>query len=102
MTVPKYNNHFLLYLQLQDFLTTYKNCNVNLAKIMEKVCDTPLIEFDIYNVFDLKDLRTKIRKMEADAATKILEMYKEIITYIVIVYEGFEAQITQVSYKNQE
>ncbi|XP_013149055.1 PREDICTED: dynein heavy chain 2, axonemal [Papilio polytes] len=83
--------------ELQDFLTTYKNCNVNLVKIMEKICDTPFIEFDIYNVFDIKDLRAHVRTMEAEAAAKILEMYKEIIIYLVIVYEGFEAQITQMA-----
>lgn len=79
-------------------MTTYKICNVNLVKILEKLCDTPYIEFDIYNVFDIKDLRAKIRAMEADAAEKILEMYKEIVVYLVIVYEGFEAYITQVRY----
>ncbi|KAG6451921.1 hypothetical protein O3G_MSEX007393 [Manduca sexta] len=83
--------------ELQDFLTTYKNCNINLVKIMEKICDTPLVEFDIYNVFKIKDLREKIRNMEAIAAAKILEMYKEIITYVIIVYEGFEAQIAQMA-----
>lgn len=65
---------------------------------MEKICDTPLVEFDIYNVFDIKDLRHNIRAMEADAAAKILDMYKEIITYIIIVYEGFEPYITQVTH----
>ncbi|KAG7305948.1 hypothetical protein JYU34_008511 [Plutella xylostella] len=83
--------------ELQDFLTTYKTCNVNLAKIMEKICDTPLIEFDIYNVFDIKDLRATIREMQLSAIEKILEMYKEIITYIIIVYEGFETQINQMA-----
>ncbi|XP_052739543.1 dynein axonemal heavy chain 2 [Bicyclus anynana] len=83
--------------ELQDFVTTYKNCNLNLVKIMEKVCDTPLIEFDIYNVFHIKELRHKIRIMEEEAAQKILDMYKEVITYIVIVYEGFEAYITQMA-----
>lgn len=66
---------------------------------METICDTPLIEFDIYNVFEIKVLRTKIRAMQEKAATKILDMYKEIITYIIIVYEGFEAYITQVRFK---
>ena len=66
---------------------------------MERICDTPLIEFDIYNVFEIKVLRTKIRAMQEKAATKILDMYKEIITYIIIVYEGFEAYITQVRFK---
>lgn len=88
----------IFLLQLQDFLTTYKNCNVNLVKIMEKICDTPLAEFDIYNVFNIAVFRDKIRKMEEVAAEKILEMYREIITYLVIVYEGFEAFITQVSH----
>lgn len=64
---------------------------------MEKICDTPLIDFDIYNVFNIKDLRYTLRAMEEKASNKILEMYKEIITYLVIVYEGFEAQITQVN-----
>ena len=66
---------------------------------METICDTPLIEFDIYNVFEIKVLRTKLRAMQEKAATKILDMYKEIITYIIIVYEGFEAYITQVRFK---
>lgn len=63
---------------------------------MEKICDTPLAEFDIYNVFDIKDFRHSVRKMQDAASSKILEMYKEIITYLVIVYEGFEAQIQMV------
>lgn len=69
---------------------------MNLVKIMENICDTPFIEFDIYNVFDIKQLREHIRNMEAEAATKILNQYKEIIIYLVIVYEGFEPYITQV------
>ncbi|XP_037870398.1 dynein axonemal heavy chain 2 isoform X3 [Bombyx mori] len=83
--------------EFQDFLTTYKNCNVNLVKIMEKICDTPLIEFDVYNVFEIKDLRAKIRTMQAGAASKILDMYKEIVIYIIIVYEGFEPYIPQMA-----
>lgn len=67
-----------------------------MVKIFEKICDTPYIEFDIYNVFDIKVLRARIREMEHEAAEKVLEMYKEIIIYIVIVYEGFEAYIGQV------
>ncbi|CAF4893540.1 unnamed protein product [Pieris macdunnoughi] len=83
--------------ELQDFLTTYKNCNINLVKIMEKICDSPLIEFDIYNVFDIYVLRETIRNMETEAITNILEMYKEIIVYIIIVYEGFESYIGQMA-----
>ncbi|XP_053613118.1 dynein axonemal heavy chain 2 isoform X1 [Plodia interpunctella] len=83
--------------ELQDFLTTYKNCNVNLVKIMEKICDTPFVEFDIYNVYEIKDLREEIRVMENLASEDILNMYKEIVTYLVIVYEGFEANISQMA-----
>lgn len=64
---------------------------------MEKICDTPLIEFDIYNVFEISFLRKTIRNMQEVAAARILDMYKEIITYVIIVYEGFEAYITQVT-----
>ena len=64
---------------------------------MEKICDNPLIEFDIYNVFEIKVLRQKLRSMQDNASAKLLEMYKLIITYLVIIYEGFEAQIIQVS-----
>lgn len=63
---------------------------------MEKICDTPFIEFDIYNVFDIQVLRAKIRKMESTAMDAVLDMYKVIVIYLVIVYEGFEAYITQV------
>lgn len=66
---------------------------------MEKICDTPLMEFDIYNVFVIQELRQLIRTMEAKASEKILEMYKEIIVYLIIVYEGFEAYIFQVKKK---
>ncbi|XP_063358685.1 dynein axonemal heavy chain 2 isoform X1 [Cydia amplana] len=83
--------------ELRDFVNTYKNSNLNIIKIMEKICDTPLIEFDIYNVFEIKDLRHDITDMETKGTEKILEMYKEIIIYLVIVYEGFEAQITQMA-----
>ncbi|RVE54736.1 hypothetical protein evm_000503 [Chilo suppressalis] len=83
--------------ELQDFLTTYKNCNINLVKLMERICDTPLVEFDIYNVFELGNLRANIRRMQMTAVDKILEMYKEIVTYLIIVYEGFEAYITQMA-----
>lgn len=68
-----------------------------MVKIMEKICATALAEFDVYNVFEISVLRQKIRVMEQVAIDKILEMYREIITYLVIVYEGFEAYIGQVS-----
>ncbi|PZC72708.1 hypothetical protein B5X24_HaOG210722 [Helicoverpa armigera] len=64
---------------------------------MEKICDTPFVEFDIYNVFDIKVLRAKIRKMEATAMDAVLDMYKVIVVYLVIVYEGFEPYITQMA-----
>lgn len=64
---------------------------------MEKICATALVEFDVYNVFEIAVLRQNIRDMQEIAIEKILDMYKEIITYLVIVYEGFEAHIGQVS-----
>lgn len=63
---------------------------------MEKICDSPLIELVSYNVFEIQVLREIIRKMRHNAVDKILEMFKEIVTYLIIVYEGFEAQIGQV------
>lgn len=65
---------------------------------MEKICDTPLISFDIYNVFEIRDLRANIRAQETIAIARVLEMYKEIVIYIIIVYEGFESNITAVSF----
>lgn len=64
---------------------------------MEKICDTPFIEFDIYNVFEIKDLRHLIRKMQNTAMESVLDMYKVIVIYLIIVYEGFEAFINQVN-----
>ena len=65
---------------------------------MEKICDTPFIDFDIYNVFEIKDLRHQIRNMQNKAMESVLDMYKVIVIYLIIVYEGFEAYITQVNY----
>ncbi|KAG8273643.1 Dynein heavy chain 2, axonemal [Homalodisca vitripennis] len=41
---------------LQKFVDDYKNCNVEVVKLCEKICDTPLIDIPLHDPFMLKEL----------------------------------------------
>lgn len=66
-------------------------------KVLEKVCDTPLLEFDSYQLFELDAFQKSLKSIMNGAMVVLLSLYKDIITYLVIVFEGFEKHIAKVS-----
>ncbi|XP_050296141.1 dynein axonemal heavy chain 2 isoform X2 [Anthonomus grandis grandis] len=76
--------------ELQDFVDNYKQCNLQIVLICEKICDTPLICLTQYTAMDLQDLVDDLSKKMNDTLSKLIEQYHKIIEYLVMVFEGFE------------
>ncbi|XP_054274165.1 dynein axonemal heavy chain 2 [Macrosteles quadrilineatus] len=76
---------------LQKFVDDYKSCNVEVVKLCEKICDTPLINIPLHDPFMLKELVRVMADYRHSATRQLVDYYNEIFKYLVVVYEGFES-----------
>ncbi|CAG9772859.1 unnamed protein product [Ceutorhynchus assimilis] len=77
--------------ELQDFVDDYKQCNLKIVQICEKVCDTPLIQLGQYSAMDLQDLEQELSNNRENTLALLIANYHKIIEYLVMVFEGFES-----------
>lgn len=84
--------------ELQDFLDDYKTCNYQIVAICEKICDTPLINLQINQAYDLRDLILDMYTYRNKIISQLVGFYQDTVRYIIVVYEGFESQMASVSY----
>lgn len=64
--------------------------------LCEKICDTRILYIPSGVIYELEDLENQIEAYRADALVKIIKYYQEILKFLVIIYEGFENDITAV------
>ncbi|ERL85346.1 hypothetical protein D910_02766 [Dendroctonus ponderosae] len=74
----------------EDFVDDYKQCNLQIVLICEKICDTPLISLTQYTVMELQELVDELTKNMNDTLGKLISCYHTIIEFLVMVFEGFE------------
>ncbi|XP_031338901.1 dynein heavy chain 2, axonemal-like isoform X2 [Photinus pyralis] len=79
--------------ELQDFLDDYKTCNLQIVQVCERICGTSLIQLEENHAYDLIELIHYLGKYRNDIIDKLIEDYREIIQYLIVVYEGFESRI---------
>lgn len=84
--------------QLQEFLDVYKKVNSSIVQICEKICDTPIIKISVSNSVPLNDLRDMVSTHRTRTIRQLLKLYNDIVDLIVVVYEGFEPHMEDVSY----
>lgn len=76
----------------------YKNCNLQIVLICEKICDTPLISIRPNYVFDVEELVNELAAYMKNVIDKVIEYYKEIIQFLILVFEGFEQYMQSVTF----
>ncbi|KAJ8920059.1 hypothetical protein NQ315_011713 [Exocentrus adspersus] len=85
--------------ELQAFVDDYKNCNLQIVLICEKICDTPLINIKTNYAFDLEELVDELARYMKNVIDKIITYYHEIIKFLILVFEGFEQYIHSIIFK---
>lgn len=79
--------------ELQEFLDEYKNCNLAILGLCEQICNTLLIKLEPNYAYELEELVDCLTKFRRAAVNSIIECYKKIVDFIIIVFEGFEQHI---------
>lgn len=88
---------YSIMFQLQDFLDDYKNCNLQIVSICEKICDTPMINITPNYTYEILELIKFMYNYRVETITKFVEYYQDIVRHIIVVFEGFENQIQFVN-----
>ncbi|XP_066252128.1 LOW QUALITY PROTEIN: dynein axonemal heavy chain 2 [Euwallacea similis] len=76
--------------ELQEFIDDYKQCNLHIVLICEKICDTPLIQLTEYTAMELQDLVDHFSQKMNKALAVLVDYYHKIIEFLMTVFEGFE------------
>ncbi|XP_023311334.1 dynein heavy chain 2, axonemal [Anoplophora glabripennis] len=76
--------------ELQAFVDDYKNCNLQIVLISEKICDTPLISIKPNYAYDVEELVNELASYMKNVIDKIVVYYQETIQFLILVFEGFE------------
>ncbi|KAJ9574123.1 hypothetical protein L9F63_008537, partial [Diploptera punctata] len=79
--------------ELDDTIQDFKNCNLEIVSICEKIADTPLFYIESAHVYDLMELDTHLVKCRDEALIKILKFYDDIMECMSVVHEAFENYI---------
>ena len=83
---------------LQEFVDEYKTCNLKIVSICEKICDTPFINLQPSNAMDLTELTEEMHTYRSNVVVTLVSYYQDIVRYLIVVYEGFESNISNVSF----
>ncbi|XP_030749874.1 dynein heavy chain 2, axonemal [Sitophilus oryzae] len=85
--------------ELQSFVDDYKQCNLQVVAICEKLCDTPLINLTQYSAMNLEDLVSELSKYMNNTITILIDYYYKITEFLVMVFEGFEHVIGTMAHQ---
>lgn len=75
----------------------YKTSNLEIVKICEHICDTPLIQIKPNFAYHLHDFENHLSEFRYEVTVNILKMIRDIMNYMIVVYEGFEQYMHVVS-----
>ncbi|XP_060528447.1 dynein axonemal heavy chain 2 isoform X3 [Cylas formicarius] len=76
--------------ELQEFVDDYKQCNLQIVMICEKICDTPLVDLGQYVAYELEELVEELSGNMDRTLNTLIGYYHKMIEFLVLVYEGFE------------
>lgn len=85
--------------QVQEFVNIYKMSNNKIVDICEEICDLPILRISTVSPMDLKSVEENIMNEREQALMQLTVHYKDIVDHIVTVYQGFEDQMENVSFK---
>ncbi|XP_066137784.1 dynein axonemal heavy chain 2 [Euwallacea fornicatus] len=76
--------------ELQEFIDDYKQCNLHIVLICEKICHTPLIHLTGYTAMKLQDLVDGFSRKINKTLVVLIDYYHKIIEFLMVVFEGFQ------------
>lgn len=92
-----YINDALLHLDdLQHFVNIYKIINMALIDSFECIANDRILKLKFRKVFELDEFKEILRETRNETVRDIANLYKKVIKYIIVVYDGFENYIGDV------
>lgn len=84
--------------KLQQFVDIFKVANLSVVRTCEEICDTPILKIITNHPVNLIELESCMEKHRHDELKKIMQYYRNIIEYILIVYDGFHNEMENVNF----
>lgn len=80
--------------ELQHFVDIYKTINMVIVNSFEKISNGKIINMNMKSIGTLNQFKKKFKESRNESIIQICEVYKKVIEYIIVVYEGFENQLS--------
>ena len=81
--------------EVQHFVDLYKIVNLVISRMLETVSCKLMLDMDVQAVGTLNEFMDNFIESRNDSVLTIAEIYRKVIDYILVVYEGFEEQLNQ-------
>ena len=92
-----YINDSLSHLDdLQHFVNIYKVINMALINSFECIANDRILKLKFRQVYELEDFKVILKGTRDETVKQIAGLYKKVIKYIIVVYDGFENYIGEV------
>lgn len=92
-----YINDSLTHLDdLQHFVNIYKIINMALINSFECIANDRILKLKFRQVFELEEFKLVLKETRNETVKQIAGLYKKVIKYIIVVYDGFENYIGEV------
>lgn len=79
--------------ELQHFVDIYKIINTVNVRSFEEISNGFILNINIKSIGTLEQFKKKFKESRNSSVAKLGEIYKKVIEYIIVVYEGFESQL---------
>lgn len=80
--------------ELQNFVGIYKIINTVNVTLFEQISNGSLLNLKLKSVGTLDEFKRKFKESKNNSVKEIVSIYKRVIIYIIVIYEGFEKHLT--------
>ncbi|CRK93545.1 CLUMA_CG007078, isoform A [Clunio marinus] len=80
--------------ELQYFVDIYKIINMVNVRLFEEISNGLILNHNVKSIGTLQHFKKKLKESRNSSVIAIGDIYNKIIKYIIVIYEGFETQLT--------
>lgn len=80
--------------ELQHFVDLYKIINMENVRLFERISNSSIMNMTVKSIGTLSEFKRKLKESRNDSVSVVGEIYKRVIEYIIIIYEGFSDQLS--------